>query len=544
MTQKNTIGGPDLKEMFAAATDWLEKSASDIDALNVFPVPDGDCGTNMLLTMRSTIEEAGRFPAGGISSVAQAMAKGALMGARGNSGVILSQIWRGFAESLDDEETIDGSGLAEALLQASQTAYQGVSDPVEGTILTVIKDAARAAETQASGDNGDVISVLEASVDAAKESVANTPNLLAVLREAGVVDAGGQGLYTLLEGALLYLRGEVESMQFRKPRVIASSTPLSARPLQVSATGEVPFGYCTEFLLKGEGLDPEKLKKKLKSKGESLIVVGDEATARVHIHTLDPGNVIHYVTSLGTVHKVSIRNMDEQHEDFLAMQKTKIPTADMGIVAIVAGDGLADVFSSLGASAIVSGGQTMNPSTKEILQAVEAVPSDKIIILPNNKNIVPAAEQVKSLTDKSVMVIPTETIPQGVVALLAFDYEADFDTNSRFMTEAKSTVKTIEITRATRSTSLNGLDIKKKQAIGLLNGKLLAASNEPSDVLGNLLTRIELAKAEVITIYYGADTKEAEAEQVIAAIREQYPHLQVEIVSGGQPYYNYIVSID
>ncbi len=544
MTQKNTIGGPDLKEMFAAATDWLEKSASDIDALNVFPVPDGDCGTNMLLTMRSTIEEAGRFPAGGISSVAQAMAKGALMGARGNSGVILSQIWRGFAESLDDEETIDGSGLAEALLQASQTAYQGVSDPVEGTILTVIKDAARAAETQASGDNGDVISVLEASVDAAKESVANTPNLLAVLREAGVVDAGGQGLYTLLEGALLYLRGEVESMQFRKPRVIASSTPLSARPLQVSATGEVPFGYCTEFLLKGEGLDPEKLKKKLKSKGESLIVVGDEATARVHIHTLDPGNVIHYVTSLGTVHKVSIRNMDEQHEDFLAMQKTKIPTADMGIVAIVAGDGLADVFSSLGASAIVPGGQTMNPSTKEILQAVEAVPSDKIIILPNNKNIVPAAEQVKSLTDKSVMVIPTETIPQGVVALLAFDYEADFDTNSRFMTEAKSTVKTIEITRATRSTSLNGLDIKKKQAIGLLNGKLLAASNEPSDVLGNLLTRIELAKAEVITIYYGADTKEAEAEQVIAAIREQYPHLQVEIVSGGQPYYNYIVSIE
>ncbi len=544
MTQKNTIGGPDLKEMFAAATDWLEKSASDIDALNVFPVPDGDCGTNMLLTMRSAIEEAGRETAGGISSVAQAMAKGALMGARGNSGVILSQIWRGFAESLDDEETIDGSGLAEALLQASQTAYQGVSDPVEGTILTVIKDAARAAETQASGDNGDVISVLEASVDAAKESVANTPNLLAILREAGVVDAGGQGLYTLLEGALLYLRGEVESMQFRKSRVIASSTPLSARPLQTPAADEVPFGYCTEFLLKGEGLDPEKLKKKLKSKGESLIVVGDEATARVHIHTLDPGNVIHYVTSLGTVHKVSIRNMDEQHEDFLAMQKTKIPTADMGIVAIVAGDGLADVFSSLGASAIVSGGQTMNPSTKEILQAVEAVPSDKIIILPNNKNIVPAAEQVKSLTDKSVMVIPTETIPQGVVALLAFDYEADFDTNSRFMTEAKSTVKTIEITRATRSTSLNGLDIKKKQAIGLLNGKLLAASNEPSDVLGNLLTRIELAKAEVITIYYGADTKEAEAEQVIAAIREQYPHLQVEIVSGGQPYYNYIVSIE
>ena len=544
MKQIKSIGGQDLKDMFAAATNWLEKSAQDIDALNVFPVPDGDCGTNMLLTMRSSIEEASRAPGQNISQVAQAMAKGALMGARGNSGVILSQIWRGLAQSLNEKETIDGHELAQALLQASEMAYKGLSNPVEGTILTVMREAASAAQKQVARGNGNVISVLEATVDAANESVANTPNLLPVLREAGVVDAGGQGLFTLLEGALLYLRGDVELMQFRKSRVIASSIPVTARPLQLSAEEEEAFGYCTEFLLKGENLDLDKLRKKLQSKGQSLIVVGDESTVRVHIHTLDPGNVVHYITSLGTLHKVSIRNMDEQHEDFLTMQKGRMPAVDMAIVAVVAGDGLADVFTSLGASAIVPGGQTMNPSTKDILQAVEAVPSDKIIILPNNKNIVPTAQQVKSLTDKSIEVVPTESVPQGAAALLAFDYEADFETNAKLMTEAKSGIKTIEITRATRSTKLNGLAIKKKQAIGLLDGNLLAVNDELDDVLSELLARIDLDKAEVITIYYGDDTDEAEAERVSTGIRQQHPNLQVEVVSGGQPHYNYIVSIE
>jgi len=543
MKQIESIGGQDLKDMFAAATNWLEKSAQDIDALNVFPVPDGDCGTNMLLTMRSSIEEASRAPDQNISQVAQAMAKGALMGARGNSGVILSQIWRGLAQSLNEKETINGHELAQALLQASEMAYKGLSNPVEGTILTVMREAASAAQKQVAKGNGNVISVLEATVDAANESVANTPNLLPVLREAGVVDAGGQGLFTLLEGALLYLRGDVELMQFRKPRVIASSIPVTAHPIQMAAEEEA-FGYCTEFLLKGENLDLDKLRKKLQSKGQSLIVVGDESTVRVHIHTLDPGNVVHYITSLGTMHKVSIRNMDEQHEDFLAMQKGRMPAVDMAIVAVVAGDGLADVFTSLGASAIVPGGQTMNPSTKDILQAVEAVPSDKIIILPNNKNIVPTAQQVESLTDKSIEVVPTESVPQGAAALLAFDYEADFETNAKLMTEAKSGIKTIEITRATRSTRLNGLAIKKKQAIGLLDGHLLAVNDEPDDVLSELLARIDLDKAEVITIYYGDDTDEAEAERVSTSIREQHPNLQVEVVSGGQPHYNYIVSIE
>jgi DAK2 domain fusion protein YloV len=310
------------------------------------------------------------------------------------------------------------------------------------------------------------------------------------------------------------------------------------------AIDEIPFGYCTEFMLKGQDLDPDKLRKKLNNKGESLIVVGNDTTIRIHIHTLDPGNVVHYVTSLGTMHSVSIRNMDEQHQDFLEMQKKRAPATGMAIVAVVPGDKLSDVFSSLGVTAIVPGGQTMNPSTKDLLQAVEQSASDKVIILPNNKNIVLTAEQVQSLTEKRIEVVPTKTIPQGVAALLTFDYEADFETNAQLMREATSTVKTIEITRAIRSTQLNGLSIKKKQAIGLLDGDLLAAGDDTFDVLNKILAKLDLKKTEIITIYYGADTELAEAEQVSASIREQYPQLQVEVVQGGQPYYNYIVSIE
>ena len=544
MKQIESITGQELREMFATATTWLEKSVPDIDALNVFPVPDGDCGTNMLLTMRSTIEEAYQAPDRSASAVAQAMARGALMGARGNSGVILSQIWRGLAQGLAKKESFTGSDLADALLQASTMAYKALSNPVEGTILTVVREAASAAQAQASSGNGDLISVMEATVNAANESVANTPSLLPVLREAGVVDAGGQGLYTILEGALRYLRGETEQMQFRKPQMIASNIPLVTRLPHMVPVEEVPYGYCTNLVIKGEGLNPDRLRKRLGKKGQSLIVAGDESTLRIHIHTYDPGSIIHYAASLGTLHEISISNMDEQYQDFLKMQKERMPAVDIAVVAVVSGDGLSDIFTSLGVAAIVPGGQTMNPSTKDLLQAAELVVSDKVIILPNNKNVVLTAEQVQSLTTKVIKVVPTETTPQGVAALLAFDYEADLETNAQLMTEAKSAIKTIEITRAVRSTQLNGLTIKKKQAIGLLDGDLLAVGNNTTDVLSKMLTKLDLNKAEIITIYYGADTELAEAEQVSASIREQYPQLQVDVVRGGQPHYNYIVSIE
>ncbi len=433
--------------------------------------------------------------------------------------------------------------LANALEESSVMAYKGISNPVEGTILTVTKDVAVAARAALSG-NGDLISVMESAVNAAGQSVVNTPNLLPILMEAGVVDAGGQGLYTILEGILNYLRGDVEQMQFRRPHIIVSDVSKSARSIQMVAADGVPFGYCTEFMLKGKNLDSAKMRDKLEKKGESLIVVGDDSTIRVHIHTLDPGTVVRYVTSLGTMHQVSIRNMDEQHEDFLAMQKERMPEVSIAIVAVVSGEGLAEVFSSLGTAAIVSGGQTMNPSTKDILDRVEQVASDKVIILPNNSNIVPTASQVQALTKKTVKVIPTKTIPQGVAALLAFDYEADLETNTRLMERVIPAVKSVEICRAVRSAKVNGFDIKKKQAMGLVDDKLVAVSDSTPEVAGEVLAKLDLAKAEVITVYYGADTKAVEAEQLSSTIREKYPHLQVELVRGDQPHYNYIISVE
>jgi len=543
MKKVGSLGGQDLREMFNAATSWLEKSSADIDALNVFPVPDGDTGTNMLLTMRSTLEEAYRAPDHSASAVAKAMAKGALMGARGNSGVILAQILRGLAQGLEKKETFTAVDLARALEQSSVLAYQGISTPVEGTMLTVIKDVAAAVKAQVASEGDDLISVMEAAVKAAGESVAKTPQLLQVLREAGVVDAGGQGLYVILDGALRYLRGEMEQMRFRRPQIIVTDLHATKLP-QMIAADEVPYGYCTEFLLKGEKLNTDKIRSKLEKKGESLIVVGDESAVRIHIHTLDPGEVISYATSLGTLHQVSIRNMDEQHQDFLEMQRDRVPAMDTAIVAVASGDGLTDVFTSLGATAIVPGGQTMNPSTKELLQAVESVPSDKVILLPNNKNIIATANQVQSLTQKTVEVIPTTTIPQGVAAILAFDYEADLSTNVQLMRKAMGAVKSVEICRAVRASKIGGLEIKKKQPIGFLDGELVAAGESCIDVLNQVLAKLDLSKVEVVTIYYGADTKPKEAEEVAESIRERYPQLEIEVVRGGQPHYSYIVSIE
>jgi DAK2 domain fusion protein YloV len=545
VTRKSkAISGQDLRDMFAAATGWLEKCAADIDALNVFPVPDGDTGTNMLLTMRSSLEEASRATdSSGASEVAQAMARGALIGARGNSGVILSQIWNGLAQGLGGKKTITGSDLAKALLQASKVAYKGLSNPVEGTILTVMREAATAAQEHAKNSD-DVTSVLEATVNAARESVANTPSLLSVLREAGVVDAGGEGLYVIFEGALHYLKGEEEQLKLRKPWLVASSVPLAAKTPQMVGVTEVPYGYCTNFVIRGQGLDPDKLREKLEKKGQSVIVIGDDSAIRVHIHTLDPGEIIHYVVDQGTLHEISIRNMDEQYRDFLRMQKERMPAVDIAIVAVVAGEGLSNVFTSLGATAIVPGGQTMNPSTKDILEAVEMVASEKVIILPNNKNIVLTAGQVQSLTKKTVKVVPARTIPQGVAALLAFDYEADLETNVQSMEGALSTVKSIEVTRAIRSTRLGGFDIKKRQAIGFLDGDLVSVKDKPEDALSEVLGRVKLDRVEVITIYYGADTTQAEADGVGALVRNKYPGLQVEVIGGGQPHYNYIVSVE
>jgi len=545
MKQILSCGGQEFKDMFAAGSSWLEKTVPDINAINVFPVPDGDTGTNMFLTMRSVMEEADRVSDYSVSSVAKAMAQGALMGARGNSGVILSQVFRGLAKGLDDKESINGIDFATALVEASRAAYKGLSQPVEGTMLTVLKDASKAAEEAARIDPENLIKVTEAAVNEAKESVARTPLLLDVLREAGVVDAGGQGIYVLLEGALRYLEGNAEDMRYRRPQMVAAGLPAGAKGAVSVAESEEPYGYCTNFLLQGSKLDADKIRKKLENKGQSVVVVGDEATIRVHIHTYDPGSIIRYATSLGTLHQLQVQNMDDQHVGFVEMQKDRLLSTDIGVVAVAIGNGMKEVFRSLGATAIVSGGQTMNPSVQELLQAVESITSQKVILLPNNKNIILAASQVHSLTAKDLAVIPTKTMPQGIAALIAFNYEGGLEENVQAMNEAIAAVKTVEITEAARSTQLHGLKIKKGQVIAIIDDEnLVSAGNKLDEVLFEALDKAGIASAEVVTMYYGADVEASEAEQMINQIRQKYGDRQVETVSGGQPNYPYIVSLE
>lgn len=545
MSQIVSCGGQELRDMFAAGSSWLEKSVPDINAINVFPVPDGDTGTNMFLTMRSTMEEADRAPLNNVAAVVKAMAQGALMGARGNSGVILSQFFRGLAKGLAEKESITGSDWALALSEASRTAYKGLSQPVEGTMLTVIRDASTAAEVAAQTDPDDLTIVAEAAVEAAKDSVAKTPLLLPVLREAGVVDAGGQGVYILLEGALRYLRGEMEEMQYRSPQMVTADLPLSSTAAELIAEPEEPYGYCTNFLLEGQKLNLDKIRKKLEDKGESLVVVGDEATVRVHIHTYDPGSVIRYATSLGTLHQLQVQNMDDQHVGFVEMQRGKLPASDIAVVAVASGNGVREVLRSLGVAAVVPGGQTMNPSVQEILQAVESVPSQKVVLLPNNKNIIPTASQVQPLTSKEVAVVPTRTFPQGVAALIAFNYEDSLGKNAQAMEETIATVKTVEVTNAVRDTQMKGLKVSKGQAIAIVDDEeLVAAGDSMAEVVFEALDKAGVESAEVVTMYYGADVEVAQAEQIIQELRNKHPDKQVEIVSGGQPHYGYIVSLE
>jgi len=380
--------------------------------------------------------------------------------------------------------------------------------------------------------------VLEKSVDAARISLSETPNLLPVLKEAGVVDAGGHGFFTLLEGALLYLKGGTDG---QKPKLVIGNLPAVQSSL---SNEEKAYGYCTQFLLTGEELSVSELRKSLRDMGKSLIVVGDKKTVRIHIHTIEPDKVTKFASVLGTLKDIDVHDMDEQHKDFLLMHRDKEEKIDVSVIAVVNGSGLANVFFDLGVSAIVPGGQTMNPSTMDILQAVEAVPSENVIILPNNKNIIPTANQVQNLTKKRVSVIPTMSVPQGVTALVVFSPEANFNNNLCNMTEAYTTVKTIEITSSTRTMRYDGLRIKAGQVIGLLDGKPTAAADTVEDVIFGVLSGLDLLSASVITVYYGENTGLTDAVTVEKFIRKKYPQFEVETINGGQPHYNYIISVE
>jgi hypothetical protein len=535
--------GQTLKDMFASGTAWLEKSAPDINAINVFPVPDGDTGTNMVLTMKFALEEARPNSDSRVSAMAKSLAHGSLMGARGNSGVILSQFFRGFAKRLEGKTNFDGGDFARALVGGSQSAYQGIARPVEGTILTVLKDAGKAAQ-EAVKNEGALIPVLEAAVRAAEESVARTPSLLPALKEAGVVDAGGQGVYVMLDGALQFLKGEAPKMQYRRPRLVVTGKESVTRIALMPTRMETPYGYCLNLVLEGQDLNLDKIEKDLNKKGQSLIVTGDDALARIHIHSFEPGEILKYITRLGKLHDITINNMDDQYAEFIKLQRERMPQVDIAMVTVASGDGFFKLLNSLGSIIIVPGGQTMNPSVRELWQAVESAPSNNVILLPNNKNIVSAASQIHSLTSKKVMVVPTRSIPQGIAAFLAFNYDLNLEQNARAMEVAAGRVKAIEIARAVRGTRLNGLQIKKGQLIAILDDEeLIAGADNIRDVILEALGRAGADKAEIVTIYYGGEIQDTEAQGIAREIRA-HCRAEVEVVYGGQPHYSYVISLE
>ncbi len=532
--------GRGLKRLVRSGLAWLERHQAAINALNVYPVPDGDTGTNMVLTMQSAYHEIQDSPEEEVGAIAQKVAHGALMGARGNSGVILSQIFRGFARSLEGVMAFNSVQFAAGLREAATMAYKGVIKPVEGTILTVAREASEVAVTAAASSE-DLVYVLQRVVDEARDSVTRTPSLLPVLAEAGVVDAGGQGLFVILEGMLRYSRGERLSIDTS----LTTAMDLHAMHLE----SEAGYGYDIQFIIHGKGLNVEEIRETIAAMGDSALVVGDSRAVKVHVHSPEPGTPISYGASVGSLSRVIVENMQEQYQDFILSkaQQPKPPAeplSGIGTVVVAPGKGLATVFESLGANFVVPGGQTMNPSTEELLEAVEGIPTEDVIILPNNKNIILAAEQAKSLSGKNVQVVATVSVPQGISALLALNYQADLVTNARVMAEAAKAIETAEITTAVRSVTVDGLSVQEGEVIGLVNGKLEVKGDTPTDVAVEALAAMHVENLEIITIYYGEFITADEAQRLADEIVNRYPEQEVEIVDGGQPHYHYILSAE
>ena len=565
------FNGQDFKKAVMAGHAWLEQHKEAINALNVFPVPDGDTGTNMSLTMRAATKEIAEAGDTAAYVIAERLSRGALMGARGNSGVILSQILRGVSQGLEQKSTFNAVDFASALQVAAKLAYRAVIKPVEGTILTVIRESAEAAE-QSAAKGSDMAGLLGDIVAAARAAVEKTPDLLPTLKQAGVVDAGGQGLTTILEGMWRYTRGE--SVQLSQREQVEEHAEIRRGMVDI----EEEFGYEVVFLLHGENLDMEGIRDTITNMGGvSTVVAGDAKLLKVHTHTPRPGQVLDYGVSLGSLQDINIENLQEQSLRYAAESARERgvttsangatmpaagagsraaiatppspvapqrPVGEIGIVAVAAGEGWVKVFESLGVSAIVPGGQTMNPSTQELLEAVEACPSAKVILLPNNGNVIMSARQTPQLTQKQVYVIPSDSLTQGVSALLAFNSEADFDANCRAMEEAIKRVHTAEITRAVRTVQLDGINVTEGDVIGLVNGRLVTAGADLDSVVQEALKRMQTEQFEIITLYYGADVTPEIADEMARRIKEWFPEQEIEVIHGGQPYYAYIISAE
>lgn len=541
------IDGQAVKRLAKAGTRWLEANRETVNALNVFPVPDGDTGTNMLLTMKAALEEIEDSAERGAGKMLDMLAKGALLGARGNSGVILSQLWRGFARSMEGKETLDAKGLAAGFAAARDTAYKGVVRPVEGTILTVAKDTAATAEAGAKLTD-DPIELLGIAVKAAAESVQKTPELLPILKEAGVVDSGGKGFYFLLEGMLRWAKGEqINTAESSVQPMAAINLEHSMESVEEGQDYEV----VVDFRPNGP-LDLESFYKDLEDMGTSIQVGEGDGMYRMHIHvpTEKRYEPIDYTMGLGTVTNVAIENLMAQMDELsqLANQTgvtlTPVEAGNIAVVAVAPGQGIARHFAELGVAAIVEGGQTMNPSTADILAAFENLPTDKVIILPNNKNIILAAQASADLTVKKVAVIPTVSAPQGLAAMLRLKPDGDFELVVKDMTRAMEDIQTGEITTATRDVEIDGVKVQEGHIIALHNGKLVASTKKLDAGCLELLEKIGLDDYELITLFYGENISEDRSAEIADLIRKKYPKHEVEVYEGGQPHYQFIFSIE
>lgn len=552
-----TLDGQELKQMIRAALAWLRKHQAAINALNVFPVPDGDTGTNMTLTMTSAWKEIENLRDDSVGVIAERVAHGALMGARGNSGVILSQIWRGFSRSLDHKARMNAADLAQAMTAAADTSYKGVVKPVEGTILTVIREVAEEAERAAS-ESSELGQIFERMVQRAKAAEARTPAQLPVLRQAGVVDSGGQGLVVILEGMWRQMMGISVEEHDRLAHVV-DLAPGEEHPHDEDIEFDSAYPYDVQFVLVGDAMNVEGIRQAIEAMGDCPLVVGDPQTIKVHVHVPDPGVPLSYAVQHGALRDVVVEDMQAQYQEFISGRDTHPvvgPEAEppamllqteqqrIGIVAVAAGEGMEKVFRSLGATKIVKGGQTMNPSTADLLEAVDSLPMDKVIILPNNKNVVMASEQAADMSDKEVAVVPTKSLPQGVGALLALDQQATLDGNVSSMLDAARDVITGEVTTAVRDVQINGVDVREGAIIGILDGDLVATGDSYEEIVRSLLEKIFLGDRELVTLYYGDGVGAEEADTLSDSLADVYPDLEFEVVHGGQPHYPYLLSVE
>lgn len=549
-----TLNGRTFAEMILAGAQNLSQNASAVDALNVFPVPDGDTGTNMNLSMTSGAREVEQMDTDDIGKVGSALSKGLLMGARGNSGVILSQLFRGFSKSIETKKEINALEFAAALQAGVDMAYKAVMKPVEGTILTVAKDAAKKAMILAEKET-DITALMIAVTEEAEASLNRTPELLPVLKEVGVVDSGGKGLLCVYEGFLASLKGETVPQKAVLPSLddmVSAEHHKSAQSMM--NTEDIEFGFCTEVMVRLDQtkreFDEGTFRQDLSQFGDSLLVIADESLAKVHIHAEEPGNVLNYAQHYGELIKIKIENMREQHTSIISQESkpadNETPPAKQpyGIVTVAMGEGISDLFKSIGASVVIEGGQTMNPSTEDIVDAVKSVNADTVFILPNNSNIIMAANQAASVVDEQVFVIPAKTVPQGMSALLAFNPDQAAEANETNMLSAIQQVKSGQVTFSVRDTHIDGKDIKKGDFMGILNGTIIGTSENQLSAAKMLLSEMIGEDDEIVTILYGEDASQEEAEQLEAFLSEKYEEIEVEIHNGKQPLYSYIVSAE